>query len=271
MHWSATLLLCASSWLAAQDKPASPSNESEQIKLARAQTALFRFQYAESGAEIERLANPVLQYTDPARGDVEGTLWLWGKQGRPVAVLELFRVRGVEAYDFWYGFHATTNLSIKMIASTGQSWTPQSSALKFQPLPGATPPAALPAGRMAQMRDFARKFSAHEFWMKGRHELRLLAAPVHRYDDRDGGLIDGALFVIAHGTHPEATLFLEAVQPADEVKPVWQFGIGRSGAAEIVVLYDDKEVHRVPPIASFPPPTSNYWRMTSKLDDKGSK
>jgi hypothetical protein len=261
------VLLMAASWGMAQEKPGDV--EPEQVKLARAQLALFRVQNLASGEEITRVENPVLRYSDPARGDVDGTLWIWGNQGRPAAVLELFRVRGEPAYDFWYGFHATTAEPFKLTAQSGQTWTPKSSDLSFLPLPATPPPADSSAGRMAQMRSLVRSFSAHEFWQKGRHELRLLAAPVHRYEDRERGLIDGALFVIAHGTHPEATLFLEAVQGADKNEPLWQFAIGRSGAAEIVVLYNDKEVHHLPAIASFPPPTSSYWRMTSKLDSGG--
>jgi hypothetical protein len=121
---------------------------------------------------------------------------------------------------------------------------------------------------MGQMKQFVRRFSAHEFYTSGRVEMRLLPAAVHRYEDRQSGLIDGAIFVIAEGTHPEATLFLEAVRPADEAKPIWQFAIGRSGAAEMVIFYDKAEVHHLPQIETFPPPTSSYWRMMIKVVDQ---
>ncbi len=96
----------------------------------------------------------------------------------------------------------------------------------------------------------------------------MLPSAVHRYDDRERGLIDGAIFVFAEGTHPEATLFLEAVQSTDEAKPIWQFAIGRSGAAEMVMFYDDSKVHHLPQIETFPPPTSSYWRMLMTAVDK---
>ena len=94
---------------------------------------------------------------------------------------------------------------------------------------------------------------------------------MHRYEDRDRQLLDGAIFVIAHGTHPEATLFLEAVRPVNEAKPVWQFAVGRSSTVEVVVLYDDKEVHHMPLIESLPPSTNSYWRMALKREEPGSK
>src|SRR5262249_28919455 len=148
----------------------------------------------------------------------------------------------------WYCFHATSDRPIRMLAQTGQVWTPKSSDLRFQPLPNAPPPADSPSRRTRQMKEFVQKFSAHEFWLNGRHEMRVLPAAVHRYDDKEQQLIDGAMFVIAVGTHPEATLFLEAARPDDTDQPIWRFAVGRSGAAEMVVNYDDKEVAHLPRI-----------------------
>jgi hypothetical protein len=121
---------------------------------------------------------------------------------------------------------------------------------------------------MRQMKEFVQKFTAHEFWTNGRQEMRVLPAAVHRYEDQNQKMIDGAIFVIAVGTHPEATLFLEAVHPPDEAKPIWKFAVGRSGAAEMVFTYDDKEVYHLPLIETFPPPTNPYWRMILKVEEK---
>ncbi len=249
-------------------KQDSAAEAAEQLKIARENLKLFRIQDAETGAEIERIENPVLRYTEPVRGPTHGTVWLWGRKGRPVAVLEM--IREAERQD-WFCFHATTDKPIKLTARTGQSWTPKSSDLKFKPLPDAPSPADSPAGRMRQMKEFSRKFSSHEIWLNARHEMRVLPAPLHRYEDRERQLLDGAIFAIVVGTHPEATLFLEATQPVGESKPRWQFAVGRSGAAEIVVLYDDQEVHHLPRIETFPPPTNSYWRMVLKVGEQDSK
>lgn len=249
-------------------KTDSVSEAAEHIKIARANTALFRIQYAETEEDIERIENPVLRYTEPVRGPTHGTVWLWGRQGRPVAVLEMIREAGRQD---WFCFHATSDKPIKMTAKTGQTWTPKSNDLKFQPLPDAPQPADSLAGRMRQMKEFSRKFLAHEIWLNARNEMRLLPAPLHRYEDRERQLLDGAIFAIALGTHPEATLFLEAVHPAGEPKPIWQFTVGRSGAAEMVINYDSKEVHHLPHIETFPPATNSYWRMVLKVEEPGSK
>lgn len=272
MRWAIWIIVCATSLAAsgvrAQEgvptaKPDSTAEAAEHIKIARANAAMFRIQYAETEEDIERVENPVLRYTEPVRGPTQGTVWLWGRKGRPVAVLEMIREAGRQD---WFCFHATSDKPIKLTARTGQAWMPKSSDLKFKPLPDAPQPADSPAGRMRQMKEFARKFSSHEIWLNARNEMRLLPAPLHRYEDRDRQLLDGAIFAIALGTHPEATLFLEAVHPVGEPKPIWQFAVGRSGAAEIVVNYDGKEVHQMPLIETFPPPTNTYWRMVLKVE-----
>lgn len=267
-----TAALVLSTGRRAQSQPASTDSSSEaaeQIRTARGNTALISIQDVESGSEIECVETPVLHYTEPVRGNVFGTMWVWGRTGRPAAVLELIRHGDPESdvCEDWFCFHATTDRPIRLTADSGQIWTPESSDLTFEFLPHAPIPAETPAARMVQMKQLARGFSAHEFYTRGRVELRVLPSAVHRYEDREHGLIDGAIFVIAEGTHPEATLFLEAVQPADEAEPVWQFAIGRSGAAEMVMVYNDEEIHHLPQIETFPPSTNSYWRMIIKSVD----
>lgn len=260
--------LALSGWLVfAQEEPNSDvtAEAAEFLKAARANAALFTIQEAKTGKEIERVENPVFRYKEIARGSAQGTVWIWGRKGRPAAVLEM--IRHLDRED-WFCFHATSDEPIKLTAKTGQTWTPKSSDLTFRPLPGAPEPADSPAGRFRQMKAFSRQFTSHEFWQNARHEMRILPVPLHRYEDRDRQLLDGAVFGIVLGTHPEATLFVEAVHPVGETKPIWQFAVGRSGAAEMVVLYEDKEVHHMPLIETLPPPTNTYWRMILKAEGK---
>lgn len=265
------MLVCSTGMFAvAQEtlKSDSTAEAAEFLKIARANLALFQIHYVESEKEIEPVENPVMRYTEPVRGPTQGTMWVWGRKGRPAAVLEMIREAGRQD---WFCFHSTSEKPIKLTAKTGQSWTPKSSDLQFRLLPDAPPPADSSAGRMRQMKEFARRFSSYENWLNARHEMRVLPAPLYHYEDRDQQILDGAIFAIAVGTHPEATLFLEATQPVDASQPVWQFAVGRSGAAEIVVAYDGKEVHRMPRIETLPPPTNSYWRLVLKVADQGSK
>ncbi len=265
----------------ARDRPEPPRNEAEEVKLAREQlqlsrdqVALLHIHHAETKAEIERVEHPVLRFTAPLWGGHHGTVWVWGKRGRPVAVLEMFRqADGL----FWHqALHTTSDVPITLTAPNGNMWKPQGNSLTIKRLPDAPTPAETPAGRVRQMKAFAQKFTAHEFWAhvpdRPRHELRLLTAPVHRYEDRDHQLIDGAMFIIAQGTNPEVTLFLEAIHPPEEPKPIWQYGLGRTGLAEIVVLYDEKEIFRAPPLRTEVFPSHNpYWRTRAKFIENGTQ
>ena len=273
----AVIIFLSGQSLLAQEKKDSPASEADevalardQMRLSREQVGLLKFQHAKTGAEIERVEHPVLRFTAPLWGGHHGTVWVWGKRGRPVAVLEMFRQPDGRLWN--QAFHGTSDVPFKLTATNGETWTPEANSLKIQRLPNAPPPADTPAGRIRQMKSFAQKFTAHEFWTtlpdNPRYELRLIASPVHRYEDREKQLIDGALFIIAQDTNPEITLFLEAVQPADEAKPVWQYGLGRTGLAEIVVLYEEKEVFRAPPLRTEVfPKTNPYWRMKSVFND----
>lgn len=270
MRWSwayrcsSVLLICLPRPCAVAQERDKTGAASEFTSIAREKMAIFRFEDIETGAEIERVEKPVFRYSEQVRGPAEGVVWVWGRKGRPAAVLEMIRRQDAD----WYCFHATSDRRIKLAARTGQVWTPKASDLRFQPLPGAPPPADAAAQRLRQMKAFIQKFTAHELFSDGRHEMRILPAAVHRYEDQDTGLIDGAVFLIAIGTHPEATLFLEAIRSDGEARPIWKFAVGRSGAAEMVVNYDDKEVHHMPLIETFPPATNSYWRMVLKGDEK---
>jgi hypothetical protein len=278
----ATLLMSGLS-LPAEHKPVAPATESEEAKRSREelqvsleQIAPMRMQHTETGAVIERVEHPVLRYASPLWGGHHGTLWVWGKRGRPVAVLEMSLV---QKDGLWYrSFHSTTDAPLRLDTPNEKSWTPKSSNVKFQPLPNAPPPADTPSARLRQMKAFAQKFSAHQLWTwregdGSRHELRMLTTPVHRYEDRDQQLIDGALFIIAQGTNPEATLFLEAVNPIDGGKPIWQFGIGRSSFAEHIVNYEDQEVYHDPPVKydEIFNSSNSYWRTTANVKDQESQ
>jgi hypothetical protein len=265
--------------LPAQDKPVVLIGESEEAKRSHEElqicldhVAPMKLQHAETGVVIERVANPVLRFGAPIFGNHHGTLWVWGQRGRPVAVLEMCQQMND---GLWHqACHATTDLPVKLTMSDGQTWTPKASNLKFQPLPGAPVPADTPAARLRQMKTFVQRFSAHQLWTwelgdGSRHELRMLPTPVHRYEDREQHLIDGALFIVAQGTNPEATLFLEAVQPDESAKPIWQFGVGQTSLAENVVFYENKEIHhgRAANHAEAAVGTSSYWRSFAKVKD----
>ncbi len=247
--------------------------ESPALKTARAHMSEFTVQSSAKGRDglIEMLPNPLLTYGDAARNNEAGTLWAWGKSGRPVAFLELYRNIGND--QPWV--HALTLTSPELIQLTGANnprWTPKKSQFVLKEIPDSPEVSAQPAIRLRQMKEISRRFEAHQFWDpdNSRFEMRLLVQPVHRYHDEAVKVIDGAVFVLAHGTNPEVLVQIEA--DAAQQPPRWKYSLARLGSAEMHVLLDGKEVWteaRTPGVLGQP--VDPYWLFLTAPNPAASK
>ena len=243
------------------EEPTPKKEESLALKEAREHVLELTVQGSAKGREapIEMLPNPLLTFADAARNNEAGTLWAWGKSGRPVAFLELYRNAG-SGQPWAHALTLTSPELIQLKAPTGQRWTPKKSHFALQDVPGSPEVGSQPAVRLRQMKDISRRFEAHEFWdpNNSRFEMRLLVQPVHRYQDEAAKLIDGAVFVLAHGTNPEVLVQIEA--HAADKSASWKYSLVRLGSAEMHVLFDGKEVWtepRTPGIVGQP--VDPYW------------
>lgn len=249
---SSALILCLTMTARSEDEPSkkvddSPKKaESAIIKEAREHMTLLSAKSSGDGteAEVELLSNPALSYGDAARNWEGGTLWVWGKSGRPAAFMELFRDVGTN--QPW--IHALTLTSPELIQLTGpigKRWTPKKSHFELKDVPDSPEVSDRPVVRLRQMKEISRRIEAHEFWEpnNSRFELRLLVQPVHRYQDESAKVIDGTVFVLAHGTNPEVIVQIEA--HASE-PPRWQYSFVRLAGGELHVSFDNKEVWTAP-------------------------
>ncbi|MBW3542294.1 MAG: hypothetical protein KY476_18660, partial [Planctomycetes bacterium] len=101
--------------------------------------------------------------------------------------------------------------------------------------------------RLKQMRDAARRFSAEIDDTRTdksgvRRPLRMLTAPLYRYDSPADPIIDGAIFGFVLGSDPEACLVLEARQ--EEGGPAWHYLWARMNGSEMTARLDGVECHR---------------------------
>jgi hypothetical protein len=78
-----------------------------------------------------------------------------------------------------------------------------------------------------------------------RAQLRLLAAPLYRYEETKGELIDGALFAFVEATDPEVILLIEARRARDGTL-AWQYGLARLNSVKLQAFYQDREVWSAP-------------------------
>lgn len=211
--------------------------------------------------KVERIEKPLLFYGDPTRHNDRGSVWAWGRKGRPAAVLELYR--GETKRRMWVAVICNTS-GEKLRASRAGAlwWRENASTAKLKDIPGAAVPAAETPLRQRQLKLLAQKFTAHEFWDpdNSRYELRLLKRPLCTYRDEANGLLDGGLFTLANGTNPEILLFVEArVDPENRSKRIWQYTVGRLAHAELHLQYDGKEVFEAPRGDRVSASNQPYW------------
>jgi hypothetical protein len=191
---------------------------------------------------------PLLRYSDPTRGGVkvesannvlvDAGVWRLGAEGRPTALvtLEIYRAPdGAQVLAYEFLSLTATKFALKH-RSEDVRWDATESGLELKPLPGAPKPAATAPGRLAQMRQLARRFGAKETYNGETVECRLIAQPIDRYQSEADKITDGAIFALANGTNPEIGIVLEC--DADR----WVYGVLRLCGAKASVTLDDREV-----------------------------
>src|SRR4051794_38518299 len=250
-----------------ESKESTDTAAEEKARMARAarhmEQCVARLA-SDAEREIELIEQPLLTFGDSARANQNGSLWAFGKSGRPLAFLELYK--GTQRTDRWVHAAMLTGKSlIVMKTPLGDQWRPEK--LQIEPIAIAEAPApeAKEAQRLRQLRELARRFAAHEFWDpdNSRFELRLLAQPVHRFSDPKGGIQDAAAFVLAHGTNPEVILLAEAIGQ-DLQTARWHYSLARVGSAEMHVEMNSKEVWKCGRAAGIVgSPTDPYWLFFS--------
>ncbi len=163
---------------------------------------------------------PVLRWSNPVSGITDGTVFVWKKDGRPQAAVQVFQVPD----GTWLQeYQSLATSDIDAFRGSTPLWSPRSAGVEMQSIPGAPAPTASKPGRLVQMRGIVRQFTASDqFEDTEPYELRLLASPLCRYGNEEGAIIDGALFAFTHGTDPEVLISIEAEKK--DGLPEWKIG-----------------------------------------------
>ena len=218
-----------------------------------------------SQAEAQMIAQPLFRFNDNARNFADGTIWAWGRSGRPAAVMTVASSKTPRGIDWT---REMTSLSTGPLVATlapRLRWTPQASGIRPKPLPQSPSPANTQSKRLLQMKQLARRFSAFEVWNGDRFELRILPQPIHRYADAEAGILDGSIFVITYGLNPEILLLVE-LRRSDGRQPTWQHASARISFAELHVLYDGREVWTEPQWGGAV--NARYWMANSTRNEE---
>ncbi|HVX12861.1 MAG TPA: hypothetical protein VHC22_16885 [Pirellulales bacterium] len=252
---------------AQDDTEQPPAQDKSALRAALEHMQRLELRNAD-GQRIDPVERPLLSYADPARINSDGTFWAWGKTGRPVAFLELFR-GSPEAATWVQSATLTTAQRVKLIIPEVGLWQPPPTPVEPRAIPDAPTPDERPTSRLRQIKDLSRRFAAHEFWDpdNSRFELRVLVRPVLRYSDPTANIQDGAAFVIAHGTNPETVLLIEAIGPSLK-EARWHYALVRSSHAEAHVELDGQEVWKCERAnAVNHGATRGYWLFLSPVEE----
>jgi hypothetical protein len=253
----------------AGDGPQGSGSQAERLRAMRALADGVTVQTVSQAPQqmLERLAEPVYRFDDPARQFSDGTVWAWGRSGRPAALLTLAKERATDGGYRWLG--ELTSLAPGPVSAAVPdigSWQPTGAGVVMRNFPKAPSPGEDVPARLRQMRELVRQVKAYEFFTPGqaptpeRYELRILPQPVHRYADANSGLIDGGLFMVSYGLNPELVLLVEA-RRENSSKPAWSYGVARISIAQVHVDFDGKEIWSHPGGYSKGP-QDIYWIFT---------
>lgn len=198
----------------------------------------------DASVKTQLVTAPVFRYSDELRHIEDAGLWIWTERGRPVATLKVEHYKdGVFRTPWLYCF---ASLSPELVSA---DWDGDPPFRATQP--GVTwtllddRPSATRAGRLVQMREFARRFSAEleePTAAKEVHQMRLLSRPLYRYEEQPATNEDGAMFgFTGTGTNPDLLLLFDLSKEG-----MWRFGAARMTAAAVTVRLQDKVVHEFP-------------------------
>jgi hypothetical protein len=197
---------------------------------------------------------PLMKYTDVPRKIEMATLWVWQDEGRPVALgkVEAYQKEGSK---WFYCFASASTGLVDGKWPDGHHFQAPKPGIKWAALNGPAPQETA-AGRLRQMKELFRRFSATERddVLKMTDELRPLARPLHEYSSPKQGVVQGALCgFTANGTNPDVIVALEAVRAAEGTggPKSWRYGVVCMTATGVSVRLDKDEVFTMPHVKSL--------------------
>jgi hypothetical protein len=241
----------ASTVPADKDKEELTGNAAKAAEFAAAEAVRYDIRHADGGKQAFKLVpRPLLRWSNPLRGEVHGSVYLWTHDGCPAAI--------ASAYQFFHRDQLNVELvslsdvPLKAERNKRVRWTPEA-GVKFAAIPGAPEPGATAEARQLQTRALARKFTGYLSEPGEKDdtltELRLMTTPLHRYEATSDSGREGATFAFVTTTDPEIVLLIESRKTATGRE--WAWAAARMHFRPLHLKLADKVVWEV--AAAAPP------------------
>jgi hypothetical protein len=233
VRWlSASLIVLLAAAIGLSQKPVDSPPTAEviegayKVSLAGAMEYEFRIGMDEKEKPLELRREPVLRWSNPAKSDIQGCVFLWTREGRPLMVGSLhqwFKPRTAWGLIMQHEFHSLAEEPLSAKFHGTSVWKTEEAGVKFVDVPNAGAPAAEEVQRRLQLRKLAKEFAGIARYKDepGEVELRQLPRPIHSYSAPKQGILEGGLFAFVRGTDPEMFLLVEA-RGKDAATARWQ-------------------------------------------------
>ncbi|MCC9603241.1 hypothetical protein LOC67_22050 [Stieleria sp. JC731] len=229
--------------LFAAEPPSMKESDDARLEFMQQSGAAYEVKDA-SGDPIKFIERPVLRWTNPVSGVHDGGLFFWAnREGRPVAAAQVFLIPKSER--LWlHEFQSLGTAPMTFSHNGRKAWTPNKPGIEFKPIANDVAPRASTAMRLLQMRRIAQRFSVgDDFEGTSEYQLELMSKPLYRYKTEN--VVDGAVFVFAHGTDPELFVLIEA-RKGDEEQPQWYVALAPMTSYALEARLDEKPYWSVP-------------------------
>jgi len=260
--------------MAQQPEPSTESTEQDPaLSEMRQRISKLVVTRKESQQEVplELVDAPLLRFSDPSREFGDGTLWAWSRNGRPLVLVAIERYPERWSYELISLLPIEDPAAVSVRSSSGRRWMPDLPGIVLQPLEDAPPRAGSESARQLQLRDLARQFTLSEVtYQEQRYELRLMPTAVHRYQPPEQPGSDGACFVYANGTNPEALLILECRAGGDNTKN-WFFAFVPLTSVAVTARRGEREVWTKPLGPRGPWTQTPYAAFSEPVADPASE
>jgi hypothetical protein len=226
----------------ADRKALSEKDKAEQrMKFMIQALEKYEAEYPGDPPQISRLhPKLLLRWSNPLTTIRDGALVVYTRGGRPDVVCE-FHIHNES--KFGHEFSPIRYEAMKLKRGEQTVFAADNGWFKFQDLPDAPRPADKAAQRLSQMRQIAERFTVVDLFGRDGDELqhyvlRLMPQPVYRYEEADEK-VDGAMFVFAQGTNPEAVVLVEAIGEGKQAR--WRYGFAPTTMYEVTAHVGGEE------------------------------
>jgi len=195
---------------------------------------------------------PVFHHIQSTRGRSVGSVFLFVEpSGRPAAVGDVFLFPRGKQHELYNEWHSLADGPLTVRWNSGPLMACAEAGLAWQSISVGPPPAESRVARERQLRQLARRFTAHLINReKDKYELRLLTTPLYQYhaDDKaasEATHLGGGMFTFCQETDPEIFLLVEVRRT--EKGPAWHYAAAEFSNLSLFLQLDGKPVWNADP------------------------